>query len=169
MGTINEAMSKVGIDKERPCNDCKDRPNYFKDKPCWTCGGTLKVAVPDFDKIVEDIKGRGGKLRSKRPQDKRSYYVWRLARFHGGIDVTMPMCAAFDLAYDPYRKELDEMAEAVARKTCGTDMAAAAAAYRWGQALGFAPSAPEGLPITAYPGGPDVIAPKPFEERLELQ
>ena len=168
MGTINDAIAKTGkVPAERPCPACKDSNGKCWDgkDACYYCKGTLKFSVPDFDAIIENIKGRKG-LRSKRPDDKRSYYVWRLARFHGGLDVTLPMGAMMDLHNDPYRPELDEVAEAVARKALGTDMAAA---YRWGSALGFSGPAPEGLPATAYPCGPAATVPKPPEERLELE
>ena len=167
MGKLNEAIEKSGkVEKTRPCIDCKEHPglNYFKDKPCYTCKGKLIVDIPDFDKILEDIKGRKG-LRSKRPADARAYYVWRLARFHGGVDVTMPMMASVELGADPYKKELDSLSDTVAKSVFGTDMAAA---YRWGSALGFAPTAPAGLPSTAYPCGPAATAEKPIGERAEM-
>ena len=49
----------------------------------------------------------------------RAYYVWRLARFHGGADVTMPMMANLLIEGDPALPDLERLA-----------------AYTWGRALG---------------------------------
>lgn len=104
---------------------------------------SLKSQLAD---IVALLKGRNGKMRSTRPQAPakdmtwearvlrdRAYYVWRLARFHGGKDVTMPVMANIMVHGDPELKGLDEMAEWYARKEFGTDMAAA---IRWSRVLG---------------------------------
>jgi len=118
------------------------------------------------ESIVEEIKGRKG-LCSKRPEGSRAYYVWRMARFHGGADVTMPVVASVLRGNDPFVKELDALAELVAKKVFGTDMAAA---LRWGSALGFLNQAiPAGLPGSAYPNGPVVLdGNKPVAESLEI-
>ena len=118
------------IEPERPCEGCKGaktRPCFFcggsgedDGKPCRRCRATGRIRCescegrgtfkrPDFKRILEEIKGRRG-LRSKRPQNFRAYYVWRWARFHGGVDVTLPMVASTLLGSDPYRKELDVLA-----------------------------------------------------------
>jgi hypothetical protein len=74
-----------------------------------------------------------------------------MARFHGGADVCLPMMAEMDINGDPYEPELNALAEAVARKVFGTDLAAS---MRWGRALGYVDKVPEGLPDSAYEGGP---------------
>jgi hypothetical protein len=98
---------------------------------------------------------KGLRLRSAKPDQgtilgRRAAYVWRWARFHGGADVTMP--CTVDNAGDPWGKDLDVIADRVARHVFGTDMAAA---HRWGTALGLTSSAPAGLPASAYAGGPE--------------
>jgi len=56
---------------------------------------------------------------------------------------------------DPYLPVLDALADIVAKKAFGTDLAAA---FRWGNALGMIDvPAPDGLPATAYAGGPEVL------------
>jgi hypothetical protein len=57
-----------------------------------------------------------------------------MARFHGGIDMTMPVMAGYEVVGDPEVKVLDAMADKVAKENFGTDLAAARV---WGRALGF--------------------------------
>jgi hypothetical protein len=98
---------------------------------------------------------------------RRAYYVWRLARFHGGADVTMPMTADMMNAGDPFKTVLDQLSDVVAQKVFGTHMAAA---NRWGRALGFSRGDRPGLPDSAYEGGPVVTeGVKPAFEALELK
>lgn len=144
-----------------------------RDEKCRDCEGTGMQPRPDFRAIVKAcIATRGknkGTLRASAPGKGhgREYYVWRMARFHGGKDVTMPMVASICAHDDAWLPELDALADWLAIKTCGTDRAAA---YRWGNALGFAPPPPLGLPETAYEGGPVVShdATKPDFELAEL-
>lgn len=109
---------------------------------------------PDFNTILAACKGRNG-LRTGKPKGNGLFaYVWRMARFHGGADVTMPMMASFDLqnyvdsilgiqsvcvcgtindAAREYLNHLDKVAEQVV-VACGGNPHAAA--MRWGRALG---------------------------------
>ena len=73
-------------------------------------------------------------LRKEGVVKNRAYYVWRMARFHGGVDVTMPMAASFCVYGDPYVEELEAIADEVARENFGSNMEAA---KRWGRALGM--------------------------------
>lgn len=130
----------------RHCTKCAGltrRPGYYwikengerytaPETTCHYCNGSGQFPALDIAGIADEIKGRKG-LRSTRPKSTRAYYVWRMARFHGGADVTMPVCATMDIAGDPFTKELDILADAVARKVHGSDMRAA---LRWGRALG---------------------------------
>jgi hypothetical protein len=85
--------------------------------------------------IVDTIKGRApGTLRSKAPTERRAYYVWRMARFHGGADMCMPMMAQIRCSGDPYLPELDSLADAVAKVAYGSNMRAA---QRWAPLLGL--------------------------------
>ena len=143
---------------------------------CYACDGLGDLPEPDARAICAAIAGRGGKsttvsflptkLCSKRPDDRRAYYVWRLARFHGGADVTMPMCATLDNGNDPWLPELDKLADAVAKQVFGTDLAAA---HRWGRALGYLDRDMPGLPDSAYSGSRVADADKPEEELDELR
>lgn len=116
---------------------------------CSRCKGTKVFAAPDAMKIIEAVTtGRGmpdgkRKIRAAFPsklnhyEDRdaaRIYYVWRLARFHGGKDMTMPMTAELVIGGDPYHKELESLSDVVAKTYFGTDMAAA---KRWGRAFGI--------------------------------
>lgn len=147
----------------RQCPVCKGSGKrvVLRVETCSACGGRGWFDPPDEEAIRRAIAGRRpGTLRSTPPRDPRAYYVWRLARFHGGRDVTMPVIALMRLRDDPYRTELDELADRIAREVFGTDLAAAA---RW---LGVAVP---GLPETAYEGGPVVLdGDKPLEELAEL-
>lgn len=143
-----------------------------KVSPCHSCDGAGEFPAVNVEMILAAIKGRKG-LRSKPPKphgdvnDRRAYYVWRLARFHGGADVTMPVTATLLLHNDPFVRELDALADAVAKRVFGSDLAAA---HRWGRALGHLDRDLPGLPATAYSNGP-VLGPdilKPDEELPEL-
>lgn len=133
-------------------------------QPCNWCKGTGTFSEPNLDAILDAIRGRKG-LRTKRPDEDRAYYVWRMARFHGGADVTMPMTASLSVIGDPFQPELDAISEAVARRVYGTDLAAA---HRWGRALGHIDRDMPGLPPSAYSGGPVADENKPEEEAQEL-
>ena len=100
---------------------------------CISCGGRGEFEEPDPVAIEAAIKGRKG-LRSARPKDHRAYYVWRMARFHGGVDMTMPVMASVEIHGDPFRKELDAIADNMAKKYFGSDLKAA---RRWGRAFGI--------------------------------
>lgn len=134
-------------------------------RPCYKCDGKGIFTAPDWDALLTAIRGRGGKLRSARPgreKGDRAYYIWRIARFNGGADVTMPMMASLFSDGDPFLPELDAFADAVAVRVFGTRLAGAA---RWGRLLtNNAPATPPGLPATAYEFGPvlgpDVVKPK---------
>lgn len=142
---------------------------------CYNCEGRCQFYAPDLEVILKAIKGRKG-LRSSRPSRElgaRAYYVWRMARFHGGVDVTMPVMADMELGRDPFRPELDSIADAVAKKAFGTDMAAAC---RWGPLLGGISESQaaeyiekHNLPMTSDKCGPVVIGNKPASEQPELQ
>ena len=163
----------------RNCKSCKGSGNTFQDgtvvaeRACVSCDGRGTFPEIDAPAIIEAIKGRKG-LRSKAPDcyganhtvsNIRAYYVWRMARFHGGVDVTMPVVAGIMVNGDPYTKELDALADAVAKRVFGTDLAAA---YRWGNLLVGEIAVPDGMPATAYSCGPVLTAEKPEEEMAEL-
>jgi hypothetical protein len=111
--------------------------------PCYGCNGSGTFPEVDVAALRDAImasKGKNkGKLRASMvsPREgieaKRAYYVWRLARFHGGADVTMPVMAGMLVRHDPYQPLLDSLSEVVAKQAFGTDLAAARV---WGRALG---------------------------------
>lgn len=144
---------------------------HFAAKPCPYCDGGGHFTRPDVESLVKAVKGRKpGTLRSKRPDNSRAYYVWRMARFHGGADVTLPMQATFEVSGDPFVPYLDVVAEKVAQAVYGSDVAGA---MRWAHAMGHEVSADylagQILPPSAYPGGPVVTdGDKPASEQLEL-
>ena len=115
-------------------------------RPCYCCQGRGDFPEVDIEAIVKAIVATKGKnkgtlrasmvspLRSEGVPEARAYFVWRLARFHGGKDCTMPVTAEMVVRGDPYLKELDRIAEEVAKRAFGTDMAGAA---RWAKAFGM--------------------------------
>ncbi len=117
-----------------------------KKYPCSSCNGQGYLPEVNTQDILNRIlatKGKSkGKLRASMisPLSKdgieaiRAYYVWRIARFHGGKDMTMPMMADLMSRGDPYKEELDKLADKVAEQYLGTNKAAA---FRWGKALGI--------------------------------
>lgn len=119
------------------------------DRPCTSCQGQGvfpaldEAAIKDIVTRIVATRGKNkGRIRAsmtapfgnREAAEARAYYVWRLARFHGGKDMTLPMSADLVVRGDPFKKELDQLADTVAKHCFGTDMAAA---QRWGKALGF--------------------------------
>lgn len=120
----------------RQCLNCRGTGvrEYDPSLKCRSCGGHGYFLPPDEAAIRAAIFSprKKGQLVSRRPQDPRAYFVWRLARFHGGADVTMPVMAYCDVFGDPYQEELEKLADRVAREVYGTDLAAMA---RWAPLL----------------------------------
>ena len=164
------------------CSDCAGRGRRIswtkKTKQCWNCDGvgyfpTLESQFDDILKMLIIGKKKKRFRASAIPFEKRNnvlgrraYYIWRLTRYHGGQDVTMPIGAITFLGNDPERAKLDKIADMFAKKVYGTDLAAA---YRWKNALGGEVKTPDNLPPSAYSGGPVVLDnEKPFDEQFEL-
>lgn len=151
-------MTPMSISLEaRPCTRCQGtgRSTLRGAHACWCCQGRGTFAPVDVQAVRLAIAGRKTGLRSAKPKDdtengRRAAYVWRWARFHGGADVTMPCTVSAD--GDPWKKELDDLADVISKEVFGTDMAAT---YRWGSALGLikAGCVPQGLPPSSYQGG----------------
>jgi len=165
-----------------PCTRCKGEKKVTigdNSYVCHSCDSTGTFPGLDIPALVKLIQTRSGEFRKSWPSKmnpwrtkdatvRRAYYVWRLARFHGGADVTMPMTAMTVISGDPYSEALDPLSDVVAKKVYGTDRAAAA---RWGGLLGFSNAQSEpGLPSSAYEGGPVVTdGVKPGFEAAELE
>ena len=135
------------MDTTRNCERCNgkgktaDILDKAKQIACYKCEGVGTFQAPDEQAIRAEIlatRGKNkGKLKASLASNKasaRAYYVWRMARFHGGADVTLPIMAGMLTGADPFREELDALADVVARESFGTDMMAA---KRWGRALGY--------------------------------
>lgn len=128
------------------CNGSGQREYLNKITECSFCDG--KGSFPEVDErlirglIIANQGKNKGKLRASMvsPLSKegvvkaRAYYVWRIARFHGGVDMTMPITAEMLVYGDPYREDLEKLAGIVAMENYGTDLAAA---RRWGRAFGM--------------------------------
>ncbi len=190
---MNDYNAAFKLDAERPCKKCKGTgqhdhfwhydeaagKGYFGKGPCEECGTTGKIAKPDFNAIFLVVtKGKKGdekrSFRSSKPKfenemrnlnEGRAYFVWRMARFHGGADVTMPVIAQMCCNYDPYEPELNLFSEKIAKAAFGTDMAAA---YRWANALGGNVPVPADQPASAFACGPVTDGNKPLAEQPEL-
>ena len=60
--------------------------------PCDCCNGRGTFEAPDLEQLCAAIKGRKPRtVRSKRPDDPRAWFLWRMVRFHTGKDVTLPV------------------------------------------------------------------------------
>lgn len=157
------------------CTRCNGTgKSKYSGNTCFSCEGEGQFPEPNYKQILKALLvTRKGKqtFRASKPkgietiEQKRAYYVWRLTRFHGGADVTMPVMAETYISGDPYAKELDKFAGMIAQRVFGTQMAAA---YRWGAVFGMVKNVPAGLPGSAYPGGMVADENKPLEELAEL-
>lgn len=150
------------METTRKCPRCERRT----DPACYLCEGKGELPTPDFPAILHAVTTKRGakgtrRFRRSAPEqwkktnrglaNRRAYYVWRMARFHGGADVTMPWTAQVFCGEDPFVKELDAFASELAKKVFGTDLAGA---HRWMEAMIGPGERIEGLPPTAYSGGP---------------
>jgi hypothetical protein len=176
----------IDITTPRDCTRCQGkgtREGYWAGEgrqECSFCRGKKQfpgLTKDEVRRILAPLQVmRKGKLtfRASKPNPvlgdeqltNRQWYVWRMARFHGGIDVTMPVMATTMITGDPFEKELDKIADQLARIFFGTNMAAA---HRWGRALGWINEDVPGLPASAYSGGPVADGNKPLEELIELR
>lgn len=136
----------------RQCKRCEGTGKFVdiyahaSEQKCYYCHGTgsfSDFSESDIINLIISSKGKNkGKLRASMTSTNhsdgltknRSYYVWRMARFHGGADTTMPIMAQLCVRYDPYIKELDLLADKIASKYFGSNMRAA---RLWGRALGM--------------------------------
>lgn len=174
------ATAKVVVEPLRACTKCKGDGFYLSEgytytddngkvserptewKPCIYCGGAGWFHAPDLEAIILKVKGRKPRsLKSKRPEDARSYFVWRMARFHGGADVCMPMAASMDIAGDPFEDLLDGLAGLIAKLYFGSSNVGAA---RWQQAF-YGSHSFKDLPQNL--DGPTYDRNKPESEYLE--
>jgi len=131
-------------------------------KQCDCCDGAGWFHAPRPTDLIRQVKGRKPRtLRSKRPDDARPYFVWRLARFHGGKDVCLPMGAEVEITGDPYKEVLDELARLIAKAYFGSGNFGAA---RWQQAMHGSHSFDD---LPAHLDGPVHDGCKPLEEMLE--
>lgn len=132
----------------RNCKRCEGKcsnESIGKVDTCRYCNGTgvfAEVLSNEIEYLIISTKGKNkGKLKSSMVSPSRSdglvnnraYYVWRMARFHGGIDTTMPVMAGLCIRHDPYIGELDILADKLAVDSFGSNMAAA---HRWSRAFG---------------------------------
>ena len=83
----------------------------------------LDKIIQDVDSALVGISPRGNKktLKTSKPKHGVYAYVWRMARFHAGIDTTMPITATWslksqinaDLGYSISLDEENEIAKAL--------------------------------------------------------
>jgi hypothetical protein len=174
-------MSDIELDGPRPCTLCKGSgvASWDAGRACYACAGRAAFDAPDMGALVRLVTTTRGasagrrRFRAACPKNlchystretRRAYFVWRLARFHGGADVTLPMTAEGACSGDPYRPELDALASAIARAHYGARASAGAA--RWGALLGAGAPGP-GLEASAYESGPVADEHKPAHEAAE--
>ncbi len=142
---------EVTKEESRSCVNCGGSGKVGNIK-CMPCKGTGSFDRPDFGKIYQLIKGRTG-VRQNPPSNDRAFYVWRMVKFHAGLDVKLPIEAIARVAADPWVDDLEQAAEYLARMWYGT---ASAGVSRWGPLLGLLDPdqhIPD-QPTTAYTGGP---------------
>jgi len=146
------------------CDGAGEVDHWRKDGtlvPCTCCDGRGTFDRPDLVQLCTAIKGRKpGTVRSKRPDDVRAWFMWRMFRFHSGKDVTLPMTATIAIEGDPWKSTLDAAAEMIAKHFTGRESIGSA---RWRHAIHGEPSDPAVVNMPVTDGD------KPWCERLELQ
>lgn len=121
------------------------------ERVCYACNGAKRFAPPYvalLELTITTARGaKDGKRRMRASMNsskahkegheaERAYYVWRIAAWHGSSKPgaqCMPVMADIAIGGDPFKAELDTLAEAMAKKYYGTDMRAV---MLWGRALG---------------------------------
>lgn len=130
----------------RPDVDTRDCPSCSgtgqgRLRPCSMCAATGSITI-DPDAIWDAcMNSRTGKFRAsspKRPDQGGVYgasFVWRMVRFHAGLDMSMPVGVMWDYprsVHDSLHTLADWLAWEVAGERSLTG------ALRWGKALGYA-------------------------------
>jgi len=129
---------------------------------CTCCDGRGTFEAPDLVQLCAAIKGRKPRtLRSKRPDDARAWFLWRMCRFHLGKDTCLPMTASLAVDGDPFVPTLDAAARVIALHFTGKESIGSA---RWRHAMhGETPADPSILSMAVTDND------KPWCERLELE
>ena len=73
--------------------------NYFKDCDCKDHYDEDPMSQYDLDWFISEISpyGKGEKLKSVRPKNPVAGYVWRMIKFHAGLDYHHPITCFFYL------------------------------------------------------------------------
>ena len=129
---------------------------------CSCCDGRGTFESPDLKQLCEAIKGRKPRtVRSRRPEDPRAWFLWRMVRFHNGQDVTLPMTATMAVDGDPFKPTLEIAAQMIAKHFTGKTSIGSA---RWRHAIhGETPADTAVLDMPVCDGN------KPFIEMQELK
>ena len=141
----------------------KNLVEAIKHEKRWQSGDPMPVEVKDLiakyakneSGAIKQISahGRGEGIKSNKPKDGIWAYVWRMARFHSGIDPRMPVTATWDLSSEiekqtgwyilfgilsPEEKQLlNQLDELVDRILPKLGLDPMGAAKRWGKAFGW--------------------------------
>jgi hypothetical protein len=99
------------------------------------------------------VRGKGQQIKTNKPSDGVMAYVWRMARFNNGADVTIPVTCYWDLSdgvkaltgvkdsfsiMTPESREVVDMLNRTADElVVATGGDKNAAAKRWGRAMGY--------------------------------
>ena len=139
-------MTKMPPSLRYNCPECRATGTAWGGKTCPTCEGRLMVHISSIA-IERALKGRGDKpLRSTKPDIRKAPYgatfVWRIARFLGGADPSMPVTCYFDIGCHGIQTDekkrvedvLWQIAEVLAERAFGTS---SAGCERWLPLLGW--------------------------------
>lgn len=147
------------------CHGAGETEHWRKDgtmRVCSCCDGRGTFESPDLKQLCEAIRGRKPRtVRSKRPEDPRAFFLWRMTRFHSGADVTLPVVATMDVDGDPFKPVLEIAAQMIAEHCTGKQSIGSA---RWRHAIhGEMPADPAVLDMPIFDSD------KPMIERMEVQ
>jgi hypothetical protein len=100
---------------------------------CMACSGTGTFKQPDVVQLYHLVRGHKG-LRQNQPKNARAAYIWRMIRFHAGVDTSLPTELEYLRQTDPWVELLDVVAEHLAMRWYGDNTAGV---RRWGPVLGL--------------------------------
>jgi hypothetical protein len=121
------------------CPACQGTGLGRWDRPCYECNGATTLTIDPDAVLAACMNSRTGRFRGSSPKrsDQGGVYgarfVWRMIRFHTGLDMSMPMMVTMEHSRS-MQDRLHALADWAAWEIAGER--SLRGALRWGRALG---------------------------------